>query len=249
MSRTIPICTTFTISDLGKKRKQNQDAVLARPDLGLYSVADGMGGHQGGETASRLCIESLIKVFENESNKDIEPNLLLVQGIQLANQTIFETASNQPELRGMGTTVSAIAFSGRTAWLAQVGDSRCYYFSDAGFWQLTRDHSMVQEKLRAGLITRSQLKTDQMRNVITRSVGVEPNVRVDLFEFPVMPGDAFLICSDGLSGPLEDAEIFDTLQEDKNDPAAFSISAKSLVAQSNARGGDDNVSIVLVKVN
>jgi PPM family protein phosphatase len=220
-------------TDLGLKRKQNQDRILCRTDLGLFVVADGMGGHQGGETASRICCEIT------------DTRQLLIQAIQRANQFVFEAASNSAALQGMGTTVSALLLHEKTAWIAQVGDSRAYFYNQDGLWQLTRDHSMVQEKLRAGLITREQLKSDQMRNVITRSIGVEPNIRIDLFEFPIQSGDGFLLCSDGLTGPLEDSEIFDTLGQSTS---LTNQTAQQLIQMANARGGDDNISVVIVNL-
>ena len=149
---------------VGMKRKQNQDSAAIQEALGLFILADGMGGHQGGEIASALCVE---KVSEHFTKNPATPDaLLLHQSLLQANQAIFDRSQAEPQLRGMGTTgtVLKLAKDG-IAHIAQVGDSRAYYWNSQGIWQLTQDHSLVQEKLRAGLIQRDQMKTDEMKNV------------------------------------------------------------------------------------
>ena len=237
------------VTDIGMKRKQNQDSGIARPDLGLFMVADGMGGHQGGETASRVCVEQVVAHFEKFAAQSSDEKALTLEGLLTANRAIHEIASRDKSLQGMGTTATILRIAGAVATIVQVGDSRVYYFNQDGIWQLTRDHSLVQEKLRAGLITRAQVKSDQMKNVITRSVGYESNVNADAFQFDVLAGDGFLICSDGLSGPVEDASIFGILDESARSGLHLEDAAKKLVACANSRGGDDNVTVVLVKVN
>ena len=133
--------------------------------------------------------------------------------------------------------------------IAQVGDSRAYYWNKDGIWQITRDHSLVQEKLRAGLITREQVKTDDMKNVITRSVGYEMNVKTDIYTMEVEPGDHFLICSDGLSGPVDDDLMFDILEESAKSGLSLEDTAKRLIQKANERGGDDNSTVVLVQID
>jgi serine/threonine protein phosphatase PrpC len=236
------------VSHIGMKRKQNQDSGLIREDLGLFMVADGMGGHQGGETASRICVEKVAEFLSK--------NLTLAnaahrvdQALQTANRAIFDLSEKEPKLRGMGTTATILHISQNLAHIVQVGDSRIYYFNPNGIWQLTRDHSLVQEKLRAGLITRAQVRVDEMKNVITRSVGYEASVKTDLYQFPIQKGDGFLICSDGLSGPVDDPLIFEILEESKGSGLSLEDTAHQLVKSANARGGDDNVTVVLVKIN
>ncbi len=237
------------LTDVGMKRKQNQDRGLIRPDLGLYIVADGMGGHQGGETASRICAETVEETIQGvyTEKKNIPDQILLQQALQMANQKILEVAKNEPTLKGMGTTAIILKISDDIATIAQVGDSRAYYWSTLGIWQLTRDHSLVQEKLRAGLITRQQVRTDSMKNVITRSVGYDLNMKVDTYTFKVEPGDGFLLCSDGLSGPLEDQEIFAILNSALETNLTLEDAAKNLIDAANARGGDDNITAALIR--
>ena len=236
------------VTDIGMKRKQNQDSGTVRPDLSLFMVADGMGGHQGGETASRMCVEKVTEYLEkNKATGDAEKRL--ERALLSANLAIFELSEKEPKLRGMGTTATILHISGDLAHIAQVGDSRAYYWNRQGIWQITRDHSLVQEKLRAGLITRDQVKVDEMKNVITRSVGYEATVKSDLYRFPIQKGDGFLICSDGLSGPVDDALMFEILEETNSSGVSLEDTARKLVQSANARGGDDNVTVVLVNVN
>lgn len=231
-------------TDVGRRRKNNQDFGMIRPDLGLFLVADGMGGHSGGEVASQLCAQTIVQFIESSPSTD-DPTLL-DQAIQKANIALIEKAQNEPQLKGMGTTLTALKISGKTATIAQVGDSRCYFFSAHGLWQLTKDHSLVQEKLRAGLIKRHQLKSDELRNVITRSVGYETTLRVDLFSFTVEPNDGFLLCSDGLSGPLEESEMFDILRKNRENQKPLAEATQDLINLANKKGGEDNITALLV---
>ncbi len=234
------------ISDIGLKRKQNQDMGGVRPDLGLFVVADGMGGHQGGEIASQLCVETLIQTVErNPTDPD---RTLLEKAIQDSNEAILKRSHEDSRLHGMGTTATVLLIRGETATLLQVGDSRGYYWNSDGIWQLTKDHSLVQEKLRAGLITREQVKSDEMKNVITRSVGYEPGLKADCFTFPVARGDGFLLCSDGVSGPVDDALMFEILEETRSNGLSLGEAAKRLIHTANSKSGDDNATVVLVKV-
>ena len=240
---------TSLYSHVGMKRKQNQDSAKINEELGLFILADGMGGHKGGEIASHLCVEKVNEYCAlNPAQNDTA--LLLRQGLLQANQAIFEHAMTTPELHGMGTTATVLKLSDDgTAHIAQVGDSRCYYWNSQGIWQLTQDHSLVQEKLRAGLITREQIKIDEMKNVITRSVGYEPNINVDSYTFATKPGDGFLLCSDGLSNPVSDALMFDILDESLHSGLDLNDITKRLVDAANQRGGDDNVTVILVRLN
>jgi serine/threonine protein phosphatase PrpC len=235
-------------SHVGPKRKSNQDLADSNPDLGLFILADGMGGHQGGETASKLCVETIRDFFKNSQPSTTTPEPLK-ESLLRANTTILQHAKANPQLSGMGTTATVMKWDGaQTVHLAQVGDSRAYYWNSKGIWQLTQDHSVTHEKWRAGLISRDQMKTDEMKNVITRSVGYEPNLKVDCFAFPIESGDGFLLCSDGLSNPLSDALMFDILDESTKSGLSLEDMAKQLVIAANERGGDDNVTVVLVRI-
>jgi serine/threonine protein phosphatase PrpC len=195
-------------SDIGRRRSQNQDAGGAYSPLGLFLVSDGMGGHRGGEIASKVSVETIHSYIQKHSQIiPIDPKNILIHAIESANQEIYRISQDDSKLQGMGTTTTALLFHDNLLTIGQVGDSRCYLIRPECIWQLTRDHSLVQEKLRAGLIKRETLKTDKMRNVITRSVGFESEVNVEVFQMKVQKKDCFLICSDGLSGMLEDTEI------------------------------------------
>ena len=179
-------------SDIGKKRTQNQDHGKAAPEFGLFSVSDGMGGHQGGETASATATD-VIWEYIRQLNRDAgwDPALSIRRAIEAANSAIYAKSLEEPKLRGMGTTTTALLFKDRSVTIGHVGDSRCYFLRPRQVWQLTRDHSLVQEKLRAGLITRKELRTDRMKNVITRSVGFERDIEVELYHMEVKVGDTF----------------------------------------------------------
>ena len=195
------------LSHVGMKRQQNQDSVFADPHLGLFIVADGMGGHQGGETASRMAVEVIqqfLEEFIESQNLGTEASrIAMTRAIELANTKIYAKAQETPSLQGMGTTTSCALFYHSRALFGQVGDSRGYLIRQGGLWQVTRDHSLIQEKIRAGILTREQSKTESGKNIITRSVGYEAQTQVELFELETLPGDLFLICSDGLTGLVE----------------------------------------------
>ncbi len=232
------------LSDIGRKRKQNQDSGLLRPDLGLFIVADGMGGHQGGERASQLAVQTLEQELETAIPRDADA---LERAALKANEAIHRLSLAEPTLKGMGTTLTALLVSGHQAHFVQVGDSRAYFFRDGALWQLTRDHSLVQEKLRAGLIKRSELKSDQAKNVITRSIGYEAQVRVDRYSFELAAGDGFLLCSDGLSGPVDDSKLIEILDEMAKSAVPLEERVLRLIREANDQGGDDNITALIVQ--
>lgn len=237
-------------SDIGRRRKQNQDRGCARPDLGLFLVADGMGGHQGGETASSMAVE-LIPRFLSEFEKresEFRSASALTASIQSANRDIFRLSQKESTLHGMGTTTTAMLFKDNHLSIGHVGDSRAYFFRPEAMWQLTRDHSLVQEKLRAGLISRQDVEKDSARNVITRSVGFEPDVFVEMFEMEIQTGDLFLMCSDGLSSQVEDSKILEIVQKWCFEKSDIQGAVKNLVEAANQAGGDDNVTVLVVQV-
>lgn len=208
-------------TDIGRRRSQNQDNLAVDPELGLFIVADGMGGHQGGETASAMATEStmeLVRAGVKANAENWNPAELISEAIRTASSSIFNRSLQTPHLHGMGTTTTALLAKGSNLTIGHVGDSRCYLFrrkddtEPYAIWQLTRDHSLVQEKLRAGIITREDIKTDRMKNVITRSLGFEIQIQVETYHIETHPGDIFLICSDGLSGLVPDDEMLRILQ-------------------------------------
>jgi PPM family protein phosphatase len=233
-------------TDIGRKRSQNQDSISSRAELGLFVVADGMGGHRGGETASAMAVVAIPQVVESaQADPNWEPRQVISHAIRKANETIYSRSQHDPSLQGMGTTSVALLFKDNTLTIGHVGDSRAYFIRDGGIWQITRDHSLVQEKLRAGIISRAEVKTDRMKNVITRSVGFEPAVNVDVYEMETRPGDRFLICSDGLSGLVEDRQILELVNQTLDNPQH---SVQELIAAANANGGDDNISTIVVEI-
>lgn len=219
------------------------------PELGLFVVADGMGGHQGGEIASAMLVSTLVEhIKKSRIEGRTSAREALLDGIEFANDQIFRRAYAENHLRGMGTTTTAMLVADDTLTIGQVGDSRCYFLRPGMLWQVTRDHSLVQEKLRAGLITRDQLRTDQMKNVITRSVGFEPQVMVDIYDMRVSEGDVFMICSDGLTGMVEDHDILNLVNEYLFDKGDLTEAVERLISLANENGGDDNVTVALIQM-
>ena len=236
-------------TDIGRKRTQNQDSVTVHPELGLFVVADGMGGHRGGETASAMAVEIVPQVVRQAQKvASWNPRETVAHSIRVANNSIFDRAAHQAQLQGMGTTLITLLFKDNRLTIGHVGDSRCYFFRSGAVWQATRDHSLVQEKLRAGLITRPEVKTDRMKNVITRSVGFEPDVNVEVYEMDVKPGDTFLICSDGLSGLMDDDCMLEVVQRKHFVEHDIQSAVKELIQTANQNGGDDNITTVMVEV-
>jgi len=214
-----------------------------------------MGGHAGGETASRLAVQTVEKElisarlrtddpFASNEGYDKTPlAVALQQAIEGACSVVYRTSRSQPELGGMGTTCIALLLHGDVAVVGHVGDSRAYLVREGGILQLTEDHSLVNEQVRAGLLTPDEAKHSRLRNIITRSVGFEEDVLVDVIGFETRPGDRFLLCSDGLSNLVSMEEIRVTLASER-DPADV---CKSLVGLANERGGDDNITVVAVE--
>ncbi|MBQ9306578.1 MAG: Stp1/IreP family PP2C-type Ser/Thr phosphatase [Clostridia bacterium] len=227
--------TVETRSDVGLVRKVNQDAVISASPL--FGVADGMGGHKGGEIASAMCRDDLTAFLED---KAVEGEML-VNAVKVVNRRIHIRSGETPELSGMGTTLTCMWLSRDTAYIAHVGDSRCYLLRDGVLTQLTSDHSMVMEMVRAGMITKEQAQTHPMRNVITRAIGTDRAVEVDLVEEKRRKGDIYLLCSDGLHGQLAEERIREILME-----MDLSDAADTLLKETLEKGAPDNVSLVLV---
>ncbi|PZA05766.1 MULTISPECIES: Stp1/IreP family PP2C-type Ser/Thr phosphatase [unclassified Meiothermus] len=227
-------------TDPGRKRADNQDAVAQElmPYGGIFVVADGMGGHRTGALAAQLAVEKICEVLRAE--KPLPKRL--VEAFEVANAVIYE-AGQKPESRGMGTTATALWLDLPYALIAHVGDSRAYLLRKGQLSQLTQDHSWVAERVRQGLLTEEEAKNHRWRNVITNALGSFPEVRVDLLGVKVEPGDIFLLCSDGLSGVLEDRVLAEMLRNHPPHEAA-----ERLVQLANEWGGPDNISVVVVSV-
>ncbi len=231
------------ISDVGRKRQKNEDSYLLNDTLNLYIVADGMGGHAGGEYASRIAITTIENRFRGAGESLSNAETLVADAIREASAKIMQKAEEDRALKGMGTTVVCLHIDGKKAILGHVGDSRAYLFRDGALDQITEDHSLVNEQVKNGLITAEEARTHQFKNIITRSVGVTTEVEPDIFSRKLKEGDLYLICSDGLSNLVEAHEMEKELKEkDKL------MAAKNLVDLANKRGGDDNITLVAVHV-
>jgi PPM family protein phosphatase len=245
------------LSDVGLQREHNEDSFCISPQHRLFVVADGMGGHRAGDVASKMAIHAVSSFFDATSSEDatwpyaIDPRLSmdenrLIAGVRLANQRIFDTSVQHSEMHGMGTTVVALFYSAvkKKVFVAHVGDSRAYRLRGGEILQLTRDHSLVNDYL-AVMPDMPQEQLDELpKNVITRALGMQEGVAVDLTSDDPEPGDVYLLCSDGLSGMLQDSKILELTEGAGDD---VEDAARRLIHAANEAGGDDNVTVVLVK--
>lgn len=234
----------FGLTDKGRVRPHNEDALLVEPEAGIFAVADGMGGHAAGEVASRIAIETVDELLARKRAlpDDIPGTLRSI--VQEANQRIADRIKQSPECAGMGTTLVIAAVSGSTVWLAHVGDSRAYILHDGAIRQLTSDHSFVNELVRLGMLTAEQASRDPRRNVVTRALGSDPSVVPDVIEEECEPGDVLLLCSDGLNTMLRDEQI---LQAMSMAPEDLEDACRQLVSGANDAGGEDNITVVLAQ--
>jgi protein phosphatase len=226
------------------------------PELGLFAVADGMGGHAGGGTASSLAVATIRthvraareadpEAFEAPGDPAGSKVPAVVRGaVEAACRSIYRAAQEDPSLAGMGTTVTTAVFAGHSAFLAHVGDSRFYLARGERIFQVSEDHSLVNEQFKAGAITAEEARSSRFRNIITRSVGFEEDVLVDVMEVEVEPGDTVVLCCDGLSNLVTEEEIREVATREPLDRAP-----EKLVDLANERGGDDNITVIVVKVD
>jgi serine/threonine protein phosphatase PrpC len=245
-------------SDVGRKRTHNEDAFLLLPEESLYCVADGMGGHASGEVAARIAVEEMAEFFrltgrdedatwpfKLDPQKTYDENRLIT-GVKLANLRIHERARTDERLHGMGTTIVSAAFprEGSSALVGHVGDSRAYLWRRGELKQLTEDHSLLAEHLKAHNLSPAEIKAFPHKNVILRALGMKPTVEVDVDRVPLEVSDVLLLCSDGLSSMVPDARIVELLRGVHGD---LRLGATQLVEAANAAGGLDNVTVVLVQ--
>ena len=250
------------LSDVGRKRKSNEDSFAISGDGTLLVVADGMGGHAAGEVASRLAVESIERHISGSDPRK-EPTIpasfrspvggevglpaparRVLNAIRLANQEIVRSVRKDSSMRGMGTTVVIAHILGSHAYIGSVGDSRAYLVRDGALRQLTSDHTLVNEQVRAGALSSQEARRHPARNILTRAVGSQEDVEPDLIEEDLHSGDLLLLCSDGLTTMVEDGEILKTVLAHGDDPAA---GCRALVDLANDHGGDDNVTVILAR--
>ena len=237
---------TYSVTDVGLRRRINQDYVFAS-DLpignlpNLYIVADGMGGHNAGDYASRFVVKKVREYIEG--SEESNPVTLMQEAIQNANMLLLEEASRKAELMGMGTTIVVTTVIGRDVYTANVGDSRMYIIDDNGIQQITQDHSLVEEMVRLGEMDKADAKDHPDKNIITRAVGVVPELSVDFFEVELKPGDTVLMCSDGLTNMIEDEEIKKIVLGQRD----IVEKAEKLIDTANENGGKDNITVVLIE--
>jgi PPM family protein phosphatase len=243
------------LSDSGKVRSHNEDCIESRPEIGLYVLADGMGGYNAGEVASGMATsliadgvaefwkpDVLRKVPREEAMRMAEQ--LVREQIVRANTAVYQTSQNNPECAGMGTTLVACMFYDNFVMVGHIGDSRLYRLRGDDLGPVTRDHSLLQEQIDSGLITKEQARLSSNKNLVTRALGIDPTVEPEIHVYEVEKDDLFLLCSDGLNDMVEDEEIRLTLLTLRNNLA---LTAQQLVQAANDNGGRDNISVMLVQ--
>ena len=244
------------LTNTGKVRDHNEDAIGLNSDMGLLVLADGMGGYQAGEVASSIAVQTItdmaLEGATREERDDIDPHtglmrqtIVLRDAVARANKIIFQTAQSQTHCEGMGTTLVAAMFYDNKISIAHVGDSRAYRLRNNQFEQLTMDHSLLQELVDRGFYSEEEAQRSTNRNYVTRALGVEPTVEVELQEYDVLPDDIYLLCSDGLPDMVEDDDIHLTINTFSD---SLNVVSEHLVQLANEHGGRDNVSVQLAQV-
>ena len=247
---------SVALTDTGKVRDHNEDMIGAERDIGLFVLADGMGGYNAGEVASGIAVKTITNLVRDAvSREDLSipdpatglsrPGIILRDAIHRANKIIYHTSKTQPQCEGMGTTVVACMFYDNRISMAHVGDSRLYRLRDNRFEQLTLDHSLLQELVDRGFYSQEEAQRATNKNYVTRALGVEQNVEVEIHEQPAQKSDYYVLCSDGLSDMIEDEDIHLTISTFS---ANLDTVAKQLIQLSNDNGGRDNVSVIMAHV-
>lgn len=237
------------LSDVGRHRSNNEDAVLVSAEQGFVVLADGMGGYNAGEVASAMAVDLIARELTPSLDKAGLPDVRSLRRamevcVSNANRAIFEAARSEENCAGMGTTLVMAAVHGSSVLVGHAGDSRAYRWREGSLMQLTRDHSLLQEQLDSGIITPEEAAVSPHRNLVTRALGVEETVLLDIQTFSVLPGDTYLLCSDGLTDMLTDQQIAEVLETVPQTEAR----ATRLVERANANGGHDNVTVALMQV-
>ncbi len=237
------------LTDIGRKRKSNQDSIFMSVEKHLFVVADGMGGHNGGDIASQIATKFIPEyVF---SHWNLDPTILIEKSIRQTNREIKDFAEKNAHLQGMGTTIVSFFFRGAYLYIGNVGDSRAYLVNKHKIYQLSKDHSLVQEKINYGVYSREQAQQDPQKNVLVKTVGFEDEIEVDVFTYKVNKNDIFLICSDGLHGKVSDEDMLFIVNDHLPDPSKATQDdvdrlVQTLINQANENGGNDNISAIVV---
>lgn len=243
-------------TDPGMVRTNNEDSIASIPDKGLVVLADGMGGYNAGEVASGMATTVLTtelrQLLEDHAPNAVDPQSgqkvalkMLQQQIAKANTTIYQAAQSQPQYAGMGTTLVVALFYDNKVMVAHIGDSRLYRMRGNEFSQVSKDHSLLQEQVDAGMLTKEQAKLSSNKNLVTRALGIDPVVDAEIHEYDTRPGDIYLLCSDGLTDMVGDEDIGMTLQALG---ANLNLAAQQLVQMANDSGGRDNISVILIRI-
>lgn len=243
------------LSDVGMHRDHNEDAVASDLSIGLMVLADGMGGYRAGEVASEIAVLTLAAELTQELGQQkelpkhgrgpIAESRMLMHAVEKANAAIYQISQEQPQCAGMGTTLVVSLFTDNKFVVGHIGDSRAYRLREGKLKQLTQDHSLLQEQINSGLITQEQAKASSNKNLVTRALGIDPEVELELKEYDVKVGDLYLLCSDGLNDMVEDEVIQQILIDAHGN---IELAANLLIKAANDHGGKDNVSVVIALV-
>ena len=249
--------TIMGMTDIGVVRKKNEDAIGYDQSLGLAVLADGMGGHRGGEIASRMTVDTVIELLQQQlpnikpgqtdpgSGHSLE-SICVQEAVESANDRVYLAADANPQHGGMGTTIVVLQFYNNAFSLAHIGDSRCYRLRKDNFEQITKDHSLLQELIDRGFYTPEEARNSLNKNLVTRALGVDPLVTADIQEDVVAKNDIYLLCSDGLTDYVEDEYIYLTIKRFSDN---LEEAAKQLITKANQNGGKDNISVMLCRVD
>ncbi|MCP4487054.1 MAG: Stp1/IreP family PP2C-type Ser/Thr phosphatase [Gammaproteobacteria bacterium] len=245
------------LTDTGMVRTNNEDCIGFDSALGLVVLADGMGGHRGGEIASSLTVDTIIDTVQLNlptiETGNVDPDtgfslesICIRDAIMLANRVVYKTSEDNPNHRGMGTTIVVLQFYNNTLSIAHIGDSRCYRVRKSKIEQITRDHSLLQELIDRGFYTAAEARNSMNRNLVTRAVGIDPMVVADIQEDIAMKNDIYMLCSDGLTDCVEDEHIYLTIKRFSDN---LEEAAKQLITKANQNGGKDNISVMLCRID
>jgi protein phosphatase len=249
--------TIMGMTDAGMVREKNEDSIGFDSALGLAVLADGMGGHRGGDIASSITVDTIIDVIQQKlpeiSSGEVDDasgysmeSICIQDAVITANDLVYKTAEANPEHKGMGTTIVVLQFYNNSFSLAHIGDSRCYRLRNDELEQITKDHSLLQELIDRGFYTPEEAKNSMNKNLVTRALGIDPVVVPDIQEDIVLKNDIYLLCSDGLTDLVEDADIYYTIKEFSDN---LEEAAKQLITKANQKGGKDNISVMLCRID